>query len=193
MRWIAGYIFWGVIVIFFILMIVGIAAILIGTSSIEDPKQADEAKKGGYIGAGVIAIILVFCALLLFFFRKKIQYGIELVKEGSRAVTCSNASIFLPIIPFILRTFFLVLTGFFCVAVASHHKLHYTVEGMNQTSPIENCQCTVEYYDGETCDPVKFNQDCMQNLAPCFEARCTVTGLLTPATSYIYWVSFKII
>lgn len=186
MRWVAAYVFWGFIGLLFTLGIIGIIALLVTTHLIDDPEQAKNARMGAYIGSGIISMFLLIAFIGVFCFRHKIKISIELVKEGSRAVCCSHSSIFLPIIPFIIRTFFIIITGFFCFAVFTNMTYKYSVKGMGDDT-IEKCRCN--YVNDDECTPEQFNKDCSANGTLCFEASCSMGQPTFPWTAYLYWVS----
>lgn len=185
MKWLAGYIFWGFIILVFSLFIIGVIVGIIAANRIEDPEERKHTTQIAYIGAAVTVSVVIIFALVIFCFRTKIRYGIELVKEGSRAVTCSTSSIFLPIIPFIVRAFFIILTIFFCFAVATNYSYIYTVKGIGNSS-FETCECN--YSNGDECTPEQFNKDCSSDSSICLEASCSVEFITYPGTAYFYWV-----
>lgn len=145
-----------------------------------------------YFYLGFSIFFFVIFILCLYFFRRKIRCGIEIVKESSRAVTCSYSSIFFPLLPFLIRAV-VVLSFIFSVIMAMLIRENfYTVHG---SLPSANCTCSNSgYSEGANCLPEQFNKDCHTSTGEiCQVAVCKLDDQVDSSNSTIYVVSVVLV
>lgn len=143
---------------------------------------------GLYIYLAVTIIIFLVFILLLYLFRRKIRCGIEIVKESSRAVTCSYSSVCFPLLPFIIRAV-IGLTLIFSVIMALLIRSNfYSVHGSLSSS---DCTCSNAGYSvGSSCLPEQFNKDCHTSTGGiCEVATCKLDEQIGSSATTIYIVS----
>lgn len=141
-----------------------------------------------YIYLGFALFFFFIFIILLYCFRRKIKCGIEIVKESSRAVTCSYSSVFFPLIPFILRAI-VALTLIFAVIMALLIRTNfYSVHGSLSTS---DCKCNNSgYTENGVCMPEQFNKDCRTSTGEiCQTTICKLDEQVESSTSTFYIVS----
>uniref|UniRef100_A0A336MPG2 Choline transporter-like protein n=1 Tax=Culicoides sonorensis TaxID=179676 RepID=A0A336MPG2_CULSO len=190
LKWAAGFVFWSFVSII-MLGLVGsmIASVVFLSKNIEDqpPQKAADAKTMLYASLIILSVILLVFILLLWCCRRKIKCGIEIVKESSRAVTCSFSSIIFPIFPFIIRAVLVLLTIFFLVMAITIQRNEYSVHG-----ELENpdCKChNFGYSTGGACLPEQFNKDCHTSTgAMCERAVCKLDLQETSNTAIFYCI-----
>lgn len=101
-------------------------------------------------GLIILAIVLGIILLMLIFLRKRIILAIALVKEGSKAVSSVTASLFFPILPWVLQL------GVIAYAIAVALYLTSTGDPVYKTRYINNQTCDIGYEDNVDCDPDEF-------------------------------------
>ncbi|KAB0800868.1 hypothetical protein PPYR_05222 [Photinus pyralis] len=122
------------------------------------------------------SVILVIILLVLIFLRKRIVIAIALIKEASKAVSSVTASLFFPIIPWVLQVgviMYAVSVGLFLSTVGSPQ---FIVENFDPN----NCKCSgpaQAYTNNATCDPGIFATHCKDYYGrPCGPASCHYVG-----------------
>ena len=128
MRWLAGVLVW--LTTYAVLTLIGFAAYYcyteykrladidksdIGFDFITNLSSYNEKKETWMVAGIVLCVILAVLLLLLLALRKRIVIAIELIKEGSRAITAMLSTLFFPIFPWILQ---LILFAWFLVVLA---------------------------------------------------------------------------
>jgi len=126
MRWVAGLMVW--LTTYLVLTIIGYATYYCYTEykRLADGSGLDftfttelstyKDRKETWLVLGCIcALVLLVLILLLLALRKRISLAIQLIKEGSRAITSMLSTLFFPIIPWIMQ---LVLFAWFCAVLA---------------------------------------------------------------------------
>lgn len=195
LKWSAAFVFWGfvVVVMLILVIIIIIIGVVLGSAAetAKDKEAAEQAKTGLYIYLAIMIIFFFIFILCLYFFRRKIRCGIEIVKESSRAVTCSYSSVFFPLLPFIIRAI-VVLTLIFSVIMAMLIRSnYYTVHG---SLAFSNCTCNNSgYIEGGACLPTQFNKDCHTATGGiCEVALCKLDEQADSSVTTIYIVSVLI-
>lgn len=105
--WTAAYIFWGFATLFLLILGFIVLGSLAGAFNSPDPS-------GFYVNAGVAGVFLFILIMIIAFNYTEIQTSIELIKEASMAVSCSNACIFFPLVSFLVRAILFLTTATFC-------------------------------------------------------------------------------
>lgn len=114
---------------------------------------------GLYITLGVLTIVLLLFVFLLYFFRRKIRCGIEIVKESSYAVCASFGSILFPLLPFLFRAAVVLSTMYILIMAYTMVDNEYKVDSLGNSAV--DCTCKGMSYDnGDVCLPETFNNDC---------------------------------
>ncbi|KAG5894973.1 hypothetical protein JTB14_009705 [Gonioctena quinquepunctata] len=124
-------------------------------------------------GLIILSTILVIILLMLIFLRKRIVLAIALIEEGSKAVSSVTASLFFPIIPWILQVGIIV----YFVAVAIY--LSSTGQPLYKAKVTEACA---------SASGIKLNSVCDQNAFPAktFNSPITTTKTACANASCLY-------
>ncbi|XP_063695599.1 choline transporter-like 2 isoform X2 [Culicoides brevitarsis] len=185
LKWSAAFVFWGfasLVLALIAVMIISFGVVLGSAAQhAKTQQEADEVKKGLYMYCAIFGLMFLAFVALLYFFRKKIRCGIEIVKESSRAVTCSYASVFFPLLPFLIRAVIGLTLIFGVIMLAMTRSNVYSVSGSLSSS---DCVCNATYNVGGSCLPEKFNKDCHSSTGEiCEVAVCQLDEQAVPATN----------
>ncbi|XP_018574274.1 CTL-like protein 2 isoform X2 [Anoplophora glabripennis] len=133
----------------------------------EEVKSSYKTKRDLFLtGLIIISIVLAIILLMLIFLRKRIILAIALVKEGSKAVSSVTASLFFPILPWVLQL------GIIAYAIAVALYLKTTGDPVYRTRHIEST-CNIGFEDNVECDPDEFRAAIENNtLGGCANAIC---------------------
>lgn len=112
-------------------------------------------------GVIVLSVVLFIILLMLIFLRKRILLAIALIKEGSKAVGSVTASLFFPIIPWILQIVvigYAILTGVFLASTGKplYKTRYYGVD----------CSSITNLSDNTECDPTTWSANDYSSLCP---------------------------
>lgn len=138
-----------------------------------------------------LALILpIFVAFIgsLFSYYDKINVGIAIVKESSRAVCQSLGSFLFPLVAALIRVFFLLFSIYVIIKAFYMRITYYKVHGDTNV----NCSCTMKYSNGDTCIPQIFNQDCHSPYGgACVKANCKLESQVMDPLGIVVMVSLK--
>lgn len=135
-----------------------------------------------------LSIITAIMVLVLVALRKRIVIAIALIKEGSKAVSAITSTYFFPIFPWLCQVAVIATAIIVGLHLASVGEQVYKVSGMNTT---QNCECTVQFNDGDICIPDQFNQYCHKRGTnePCADAACHFITIENPKMIQYFQVS----
>ncbi|XP_057666374.1 choline transporter-like 2 isoform X2 [Diorhabda carinulata] len=104
-------------------------------------------------GVIVLSVVLLIILLMLIFLRKRILLAIALIKEGSKAVGSVTASLFFPIIPWVLQIAVISYSLLIGVFLASTGQPLYKTRYYDDT----NCANLTGISDDTVCDPTTWS------------------------------------
>ncbi|CAG0917812.1 unnamed protein product [Notodromas monacha] len=114
--------------------------------------------------AVIIGIFLVITLLIFIFLRSRIAIAVELIREGSKAVSAVTATLLYPAFTFLVQIILFALFLGIAVYLASVGKSSFRVVGLDDPSdPNCNQNCN-GYSTNSTCLPKTFNCACPNSL-----------------------------
>ncbi|XP_063709880.1 choline transporter-like 2 [Culicoides brevitarsis] len=170
LKWSAFFVFWGFIVLVYAALTISLICVAIKTISNDHPASPDELNALQW-QIGLLGVFMAIFGLFLYFLRRKIRCGIEIVKESSHCVCASVGSIFFPVLPFLLRAGVIILGSYVVVMAWCMMDNRYEIAGKDENS---DCHCNNSIYsNGASCDPEIFNADCRAaDGGICMETSC---------------------
>ncbi|XP_012269196.2 choline transporter-like 2 [Athalia rosae] len=131
----------------------------------------------------ICGVLLAIILLVTIFLRSRIRLACQLIGEASKAVLSTTSTLLFPIVPWVLQLSVMVYTLLVAVYVLTIRVPFYTVNLGG------NCACpaTLNYTDGESCDPDIFNSSCTENGGFCISGGCYLNRTSSPSfINYIH-------
>ncbi|CAB3236903.1 unnamed protein product [Arctia plantaginis] len=137
----------------------------------------------------IVAIILLILLLIIIFLRTRINIAIELIREGSKAVTAIKSTVLLPIVPWFIQCFVVAYGALVLIHLWSIGENLFRIVLNNEQS----CRCpsNFQFQDGMRCNPAEFLGQlllCSDSVTggQCEEITCHFTGLDSPTS--VVWL-----
>ncbi|XP_070581822.1 choline transporter-like protein 2 isoform X2 [Ptychodera flava] len=164
MRWVAGVMVWFGILAMFALLVFGQYYCYSMYIDLKNVPGSDASftftlnlksyleLRDTWLAFGIIqSVITLIMLLILIFLCKRIRIAIELIKEGSRAVSSMMFTLLWPIIPYLMQIVIIVLWAFIAVYLATSGQATYMVANVPTNYEDGNL------VNGSSCQPEIFN------------------------------------
>ncbi|KAL0276438.1 UNVERIFIED_CONTAM: hypothetical protein PYX00_004016 [Menopon gallinae] len=143
------------------------ASLRIDTSQLKDDILMHKYTWLAFFILSLMALLLI--VVILLFLRNRITLAIQLIKEGSKAVSYAWTSLIFPPFPWVIQlAIFVQAACIFCFLIGEKIPI-YRVTGINGT----DCTCSNGYKEGDICNMETFKAMCFNSYGEtCTTAQC---------------------